>query len=66
MALDPIKREIYRHDYIRGRLISDFPEIDAETLRRLERTLEKAGVIFIPEDERFGPGVRLRDRPDQA
>ena len=32
MALDPIKREIHRHDYIRRRLICDFPEIDAETL----------------------------------
>ena len=32
MSLDPIKREIHRYDYIRGRLICDFPEIDAETL----------------------------------
>ena len=30
-----------------------------ETLLRIQRTLEEAGIIFIDEDEE-GPGVRLR------
>ena len=34
--------------------------VQVETLRRLEDALENAGIIFIPEDENFGPGVRLK------
>ena len=30
------------------------------TLLRIRRTLEHAGVIFIEEDDHGGPGVRLR------
>ena len=30
------------------------------TLLRIRRTLEHAGIIFIEEDEQGGPGVRLR------
>lgn len=30
-----------------------------ETLTKLQRTLESAGIIFIDEDEHGGPGVRL-------
>jgi len=34
--------------------------VQVETLRRLESTLQQAGIIFVPEDENFGPGVRLK------
>ncbi len=33
-----------------------------ETLAKLQRTLENAGVIFIDEDDDAGVGVRLRKR----
>jgi hypothetical protein len=31
-------------------------------LLRIQKALEKAGVIFVNEDEERGPGVRLRSR----
>jgi transcriptional regulator with XRE-family HTH domain len=34
----------------------------AETLWKIQTTLEKAGVEFIPGDEHKGPGVRLKER----
>jgi hypothetical protein len=34
----------------------------AETLWKIQRALEAAGVEFIPADEAKGPGVRLKDR----
>ena len=34
-----------------------------ETLVRIQRSLENAGVIFIAADQAGGPGVRLRDNP---
>ena len=34
----------------------------AETLWKIEKSLEAAGVEFIPADEAKGPGVRLKDR----
>ena len=34
-----------------------------ETLRKLRRSLEEGGVVFIDENG-GGPGVRLRDRAD--
>jgi transcriptional regulator with XRE-family HTH domain len=33
----------------------------AQTLARIERALESAGIVFIDQDEKNGPGVRLRD-----
>ena len=33
-----------------------------DTLTRIQRALEQAGVIFIDEDNHAGPGVRLRKR----
>ena len=33
----------------------------AETLWKIQRALEAAGVEFIPADEAKGPGVRLKD-----
>jgi transcriptional regulator with XRE-family HTH domain len=33
----------------------------AETLWKIEKALEAAGVEFIPADEAKGPGVRLKD-----
>ncbi len=35
-----------------------------ETLIKIQRAFEQAGIIFIDEDE-FGPGVRLRERPSR-
>ena len=35
----------------------------AGTLWKLQTTLEKAGLTFIPADEHMGPDVRLKDRP---
>ncbi len=35
-------------------------DVLTETLRKLERALEKAGVIFISRDAQGGPGVRLK------
>ena len=34
--------------------------VTVQTLLRLQRALEIAGIIFIPEDETGGPGVRLK------
>ena len=31
----------------------------AETLQLMQEALERAGILFIPEDERAGPGVRI-------
>lgn len=36
----------------------------ADTIRKIQRALEAAGVEFIPEEAGRGPGVRLR-RPQQ-
>ena len=33
----------------------------AQTMARLQRALEAAGIIFIDQDGERGPGVRLRD-----
>jgi transcriptional regulator with XRE-family HTH domain len=32
------------------------------TLSKIRETLENAGVVFLEADERYGPGVRLKDR----
>jgi transcriptional regulator with XRE-family HTH domain len=32
------------------------------TLARLQKALEKEGVIFLEPDEKYGPGVRLRSK----
>jgi transcriptional regulator with XRE-family HTH domain len=32
----------------------------AQTMARIQRALESAGIIFIDQDETNGPGVRLR------
>ncbi len=34
----------------------------AQTLARIERALEAAGVVFLAQDVKTGPGVRLRRR----
>ncbi len=34
----------------------------AETIWKLQRALEEAGIVFINEDDSGGPGVRLRQR----
>jgi predicted transcriptional regulator len=33
----------------------------ADTIRKIQKALEAAGVEFIPEDAGKGPGVRLRE-----
>ena len=35
-------------------------DMRVETLTRLEKALEKKGVVFIARDHEGGPGVRLR------
>ncbi len=35
-----------------------------ETLTKIQRAFEQAGIIFIDEDQ-LGPGVRLRERPSR-
>ena len=35
---------------------------NAETVWKLQRALEEAGIVFINEDDSGGPGVRLRQR----
>ena len=34
----------------------------AKTLMSIRRTFEDNGIVFIEEDETYGPGVRLRRR----
>ena len=36
-----------------------------DTLIHIQEALEKGGVIFVPADDRGGPGVRLR-KPERA
>ena len=33
-----------------------------DTLQRIQRALEAAGIVFIEQDEKYGPGVRLKKR----
>lgn len=33
---------------------------NAESVWKIQATLEAAGIVFIPEDDKYGPGVRLR------
>ena len=35
----------------------------AQTLLKLHAALEDLGIIFIPKDDNYGPGVRLREQP---
>jgi len=39
-------------------------KVTVQTLLRLQRALESAGVVFIDHDEKLGPGVRLKCRID--
>ena len=34
----------------------------AQTIVRIQRALEAAGIVFIEQDEKYGPGVRLKKR----
>ena len=34
----------------------------AQTIVRIQKALEAAGIIFIDQDEKYGPGVRLKKR----
>ena len=36
--------------------------VTVETLLRLQRALETAGILFVPQDEAHGPGVRFKKR----
>jgi transcriptional regulator with XRE-family HTH domain len=33
-----------------------------KTMMLIQRALERAGIVFIEQDDKGGPGVRLRDR----
>ena len=35
---------------------------NAQTIDRIQRALESAGIVFIDQDAKFGPGVRLKKR----
>ena len=50
LALGTIKRLESKRGLIGG---------NADTVWKIQAALEAAGVIFIPEDDRSGPGVRL-------
>ena len=59
-------RELAQSAGVSANTVSRFENglgVQVETLRRLESALEKAGIIFVPEDENFGPGVRLKTPP---
>jgi predicted transcriptional regulator len=56
-------RDLGRHAGVSANTVSRFEVgmgTTVATLARIVRTLEKEGIIFIPEDEQGGPGVRLR------
>jgi transcriptional regulator with XRE-family HTH domain len=36
--------------------------MQTSTLTRIQKALEKEGIIFLEPDEKFGPGVRLRSK----
>ncbi|GBR19684.1 helix-turn-helix domain-containing protein [Asaia spathodeae] len=58
------QRDLARMAEMAHRTVADF-ETDARTphirtLRAMRETLEACGAVFIPADEQFGPGVRLK------
>ena len=44
---------VFRFETGKGAMLTD-------TLARIQKALEKEGVIFLEPDEKYGPGVRLR------
>jgi len=40
---------------------TDELRVTVQTLLRIQRALEEAGIVFIDQDGNSGPGVRLRD-----
>jgi len=59
-------RELAQSAGVSANTVSRFENglgVQVETLRRLEGTLQQAGIIFVPEDENAGPGVRLKTPP---
>jgi hypothetical protein len=36
----------------------------ADTIQQIQKALEAAGVCFIPDDDRAGPGVRFNENAD--
>ena len=63
-ALDWSQTDLEQQSQVSRKTIADFEAKKRAPLRatlfQLRRTLEEAGVIFIPADEHGGPGVRLR------
>ncbi|GEL01835.1 helix-turn-helix domain-containing protein [Swaminathania salitolerans] len=58
------QRDLARMAEMAHRTVADF-ETNARTphirtLRAMRETLEACGAVFIPADEQFGPGVRLK------
>jgi len=67
-ALDWSVRELGKHAGVTANTISRYENgSDAlnETLLKIRRAFEKAGVVFIPENG-GGAGVRMRDRESDA
>jgi transcriptional regulator with XRE-family HTH domain len=48
-----------------SRFENDFGAM-VETLVRIQEALEVAGIVFISADQQGGPGVRLRDVPQNT
>ena len=56
-------RELAKASHLAANTVSRFEvgrDAMVETVRRMEKALEKAGVVFIPRNQEGGPGVRLK------
>lgn len=66
-ALDWTVRDLARKSGVSANTVSRYENgTDAmgDTLMRIRRTFETAGVMFIDEDEAGGVGVRLKQKKD--
>jgi hypothetical protein len=56
-------RDLGRHAGVAANTVNRFEVgmgTTVATLGRIQKAFEKEGIIFIPEDEHGGPGVRLK------
>ena len=62
-ALGWTARDLAEKAGVAGNTVSRFEvggDMRVDTLAKLEKVLEKGGVVFIPRDGQGGPGVRLK------
>ena len=52
IGLATLQRIEAAHDELRGNI---------QTIEKLQKALEAAGIVFIEQDDKHGPGVRLKD-----